>query len=101
MPGGLSVLFYEGMRGVAFGPSFPFVFGLLGLHFLLYWPFRPLFLSISSFRSLCASILVFCDFIFLYFGLLGLHTFHFGVHYFILAILFSFGFLGPHFLCSV
>ena len=87
----------QAFRGLAFifGPSFPFVFGLLGLHFLLYWPFGPSFPSILAFWALISF----------HVGLLGFHFLSFwpfGPSFpFILAfwafISFHFGLLGFHF----
>ena len=64
-----------------FGPSFPFIlafwafischFGLLGLHFLSFWPFGPSFLSFWPFGLSFPFILAFWALISFHFGLLG------------------------------
>ena len=81
---------------MAFRAFITFRFGLLGLYFLSFWPFGPLF----------PSILPFWAFISFSFGLLGLHFLSFWPFRpsfpFILAfwafISFHFGLLGLHFL---
>ena len=49
--------------------AFSFRFGLVGLHFLAFWPFGPSF----------PFILAFWAFISFHFGLLGFHFLHFGL----------------------
>ena len=74
-----------------FGHSFPFIlafwcfisfhFGLLGLHFLSFWPFGLDLLSFWLFGPSFSFILAFSAFIFFHFGLLGLHFLSFwGCH---------------------
>ena len=72
-----------------------FCFGLVGLHFLAFWPFGPSF----------PCILAFWAFISLHFGLLGLHFLAFWLFWGSACVLafwaflsLHFGFLGLHFL---
>ena len=69
---------------LAFWAVISFHFGLLGLHFLSFWPFGPSF----------PFILAFCTFIFFHFGLLGFH-FHSFLPFWAF-ISFRFGLLGLH-----
>ena len=71
---------------LAFWNVISFHFGLLGLHFLSFWPFGPSF----------PFILAFCTFISFHFGFLGLH-FHSFLPFWAF-ISFRFGLLGLRFL---
>ena len=91
---------------VAFWAFISFYFGLVGLHFLSFWPCGPSFLFILAFWAFISFHFGLLGFISCHFGLLGLHCLSFSPFgpsfLFILAlwafISFHFGLVGLHFL---